>query len=101
MTGTPTVTVSEHPEAERFEAHADGELVGFIQYIPSPGKIIAAHTEVFPEHEGKGIGSQLVEEMVAQLRADGRQLQPRCSYVAAWLQRHPDETDVVDPATPL
>ena len=97
---TPTVMVSDHPEAQRFEAHADGELVGYIEYIPLPGKIIATHTEVFEQHEGKGIGSALVRNMVAQLRADGRLLQPMCPYVASWLRRHPDETDVVDATTP-
>ena len=96
MAGTPTLVVTENRDAKRFEARADGELVGVIEYIPLAEKIIATHTEVAEEHEGKGIGSALVRGMVDQLRDDGRKLQPKCPYVAAWLRRHPDQADVVD-----
>ena len=100
MTVPPTVTVSDRPEAKRFVAHADGELVGYIEYIPLPGKIIATHTEVLEQYQGQGMGSEIIAGMVAQLRADGRLLQPLCPYVTAWLRRHPNESDVVDPASP-
>ena len=100
MPDAPRLTVSDNSAAKRFEAHADGELVGVLEYIPLDGKIVATHTEVTAEQEGKGVGSQLVAEVVAQLRRDGRLLQPLCPYVAAWLRRHPDEADVVDRSTP-
>lgn len=100
MADAPAPVVTDAPERRRFEAHIDGELIGFVDYIPLPGKVIATHSQVAEEHEGKGYGSQLVRGMVELLRADGRLLQPLCPYVGAWLRRHPDEADVVDPTTP-
>ena len=100
MTTTPTLEISERPAERRFEAHANGELVGFVDYIPLPGKIIATHTEVFDQFESMGYASQLVRGMIEQLRADGRLLQPLCPYISAWLDRHPDQADIVDPSTP-
>lgn len=94
------VDVVDNSDRKRFEGFVDGELVGIIDYIPLPGKVIATHTEVFEEYEGRGIGSRLVSGMIGILREDGRVMQPLCSYVSAYLQRHPDDADVVDPTTP-
>lgn len=100
MSNTSPLKVTERADTTRFEAHLDGELVGFVDYIALPGKIIATHTEIAEEHEGKGYGSQLVAGMVAQLRTDGRLLQPLCPYVTDWLRRHPEVADVIDRSTP-
>lgn len=100
MIGSPNVQVSDVPERERFEAHVGGELVGIIDYIPRPGKVVATHTEVFEGREGQGIGSALVRGMLDLLRSDGRSLRSRCPYVTAYLERHPEENDVVDASDP-
>jgi uncharacterized protein len=94
------VHVTDNPEAKRFEAHADGDLLGVVEYIPLPGKIIATHTEVGEQYEGRGVGSRLVAGMLEQLRADGRQVQPLCAYVASYLRRHDEYRDVIDGSTP-
>ncbi|MPZ73782.1 MAG: GNAT family N-acetyltransferase [Nitriliruptorales bacterium] len=95
-----SITVVENTDEQRFEAHLDGELVGVVEYIPLPGKIVATHTEVSPRHEGAGIGSSLVTGVMEQLRRDRRRLQPQCPYVRSWLQRHEEYSDIVDPTTP-
>lgn len=100
MSNASDVAVRDAPDAKRFEGRLDGELVGVIDYIPLPGKVIATHTEVFGNQEGRGIGSALVRGMIDIIRADGRRLQPLCPYVTAFLQRHPEHADVVDQTTP-
>ena len=94
------VTVVDNPAEQRFEGYLDGELVVVTEYIPLPGKVIATHTETMPRFEGQGLASRLVAGMIEQLRADGRLLQPQCPYVNAWLKRHPEARDVVDPESP-
>ena len=92
--------VTDNPERKRFEGYLGDELVGVVEYIPLEGKIIATHTEVLEAFEGQGIGSRLVADMLEQLRAGGRVVQPLCPYVAAYLRRHPEWADVVDSSTP-
>ena len=100
MSADTALPGTDTPEATRFAARLGEELVGVLEYIPLDGKIIATHTEVDPAHEGQGIGSRFVAATLDQLRADGRLVQPLCPYVTAWLRRHPDYSDVVDPTTP-
>ena len=100
MSREPALAIADNPEAKRFEGRVDGELVGVVEYIPLPGKVIATHTEVPKAHEGKGIASQLVAGVIDHLRAEGRLLQATCPYVSSWLRRHPEAWDVVDPNTP-
>lgn len=103
MTTEPTTTslrVQDNPDRKRFEGYLGDELVGIVEYIPLDGKVIATHTEVLEAYEGQGLGSQLVTGMLEMLQAEGRLVQPLCPYVAAYLQRHPEWADVVDPSTP-
>lgn len=100
MTNEPDVRVVDNPAAKRFEGYLGDDLVGVIDYIPLPGKVIATHTEVDEALEGRGIGSKLVAGALGQLRADGRSVQPLCPYVTAYLRRHPEWADVVDQTTP-
>lgn len=48
------------------------------------------HTEVQPEAEGRGLAKQLLETMVAYVRAHHYKLIPLCAYVAAQVKRHPE-----------
>jgi uncharacterized protein len=94
------LTVVDNPDAKRFEARAGDDLLGVIEYIPLPGKVIATHTEVFEQYEGKGVGSRLVAGALDLLRADDRVVQPQCAYVRHFLAEHDEYADVVDPDSP-
>jgi predicted GNAT family acetyltransferase len=49
------------------------------------------HTEVDDAFEGQGVGSQLVRQMLDQIRADDElKVTVLCPFVNAWLRRHPD-----------
>lgn len=97
---TAQVQVADNPDNNRFEGYIDDELVGVIEHIPLESKVIATHTEVASAHEGQGVGSQLVAGALALLRDGDRLVQPLCPYVTAYLRRHPEYSDVVDPTTP-
>jgi predicted GNAT family acetyltransferase len=48
------------------------------------------HTEVPPEFEGKGVGSQLVKGALEIVKNDGKRVRPLCTFVAAYIKRHPE-----------
>ena len=46
-----------------------------------------------PEDEGKGYASQLVKEALDDTRGAGLKIQPACSFVVAYVRRHPEYRD--------
>ena len=48
------------------------------------------HTEVPPTLEGRGIAGRLVEEALAYAEGHGLKVEPWCSYVRSYMQRHPE-----------
>ena len=46
------------------------------------------HTIVPPPVEGRGIAGQLTRTAVEWARSEGLQIDPQCSYVRSWLQKH-------------
>lgn len=57
-------------------------------------RIAAMHTFVPDAMRGKKIAQQLVERLVADARAQGWRIEPRCSYVRALAERTPEWADL-------
>jgi uncharacterized protein len=90
------VSVRDHPEEHRFEAYVDGRLAGFSAYEVSDSVITFTHTEVDDAFEGHGVGSTLVRAALDQVRAGStRRVRPRCPFVRAWIDEHPDYQDLL------
>jgi hypothetical protein len=53
------------------------------------------HTEVPPALEGRGLAGRIVQAAVDHARAAGWRIRPVCSYVAAWVRRHPETHDLL------
>jgi len=94
-----TVTVVENPSESRFEARDDdGVVVGYVAYdaeAAGPGVVVVTHTIVEPAFEGQGVGGQLARGTLDLIRASGRKVVPLCTFVSAYLRRHPDDQDLV------
>jgi len=88
-------TVHDSPERNRFEIEVDGELVGLAQYRRRPGAIAFLHTEIYPAHEGAGLGGVLVSAALDEARREGVQVLPFCPFVRSYLERHPEYLDLV------
>jgi predicted GNAT family acetyltransferase len=54
------------------------------------------HTEVEPELERHGVGSQLVAATLDDLRARGLPVVPICPFVRGFIRRHPEYADLVE-----
>ena len=80
----------------RYEFSADGALA-FLDYRRSPGVIALTHAQVPSALEGRGIGSRMVREVLDAVRASGDKVVPACSFVAAFMRRHPEYNDLLAP----
>lgn len=85
------ITVADAPQEDRYEIRVDGELAGFTQYFRHRGVITFIHTEILPEYEGQGLGSQLVRQALDDVRAAGGTVVARCPFVKSFIRRHADE----------
>jgi predicted GNAT family acetyltransferase len=90
-----TPTVRDNSERMRYEVLLDDEIVGFIDYRRTGEVVVMTHAEVRPEHEGRGVGSALAQGALDDVRARGLQVEARCSFVAAYIKRHPGYADLV------
>lgn len=59
------------------------------------GNIALTHTEVPYEYEGKGIGSELVENCLLDIKSQGCLVVPQCPFVSAYIRRHPQWEELV------
>jgi predicted GNAT family acetyltransferase len=90
------LTVTDVPEAGRYEARAGDRVLGLAAYQRRGDRVVFTHTEVDPDAEGSGVGSTLVGGALDDVRAHGLRVVPLCSFVRGWIERHPDYADLVD-----
>jgi uncharacterized protein len=89
------VTVTNVPEEERYEARLGDELAGFTVYRERPGLIAFMHTEVDERFGGRGVGSALVNDALADASARGLAVLPFCPFVNSYIERHPELASLV------
>ncbi len=81
--------VIDNTKENRFELDIDGHLA-IVTYSISDGAIYFTHTETPAHLQGRGIAGRLVQAAFESARQRGLKIVPRCSYVAAYLKRHPE-----------
>ncbi len=103
MTTQAEPTVADAPERSRFEVHVDGRLAGFAEYRAKrhgdgPDLLVFTHTEIGDAFEGRGLGSVLVRTALDSARDRGLAVRPDCTFVRAYIARHPEAyLDLVPP----
>jgi len=82
--------VADNPDGGRYEIRAGATLAGFSEYRDRAGRRIFIHTEVDPAFAGQGVATRLIEWALDDALAQGMRVVPRCPFVRAYLERHPD-----------
>ena len=95
MVETPGLEITDVPAERRYEARIGGELAGWVDYGRVRDRLVAIHTEVVPAFSGRGIGTALVKRVIADIRAAGGSITPRCPLFVTWFERHPEDRDLV------
>jgi predicted GNAT family acetyltransferase len=80
----------------RYTILVDGKAAGELDYRTIEGRRAPTHTGVRDAYEGQGLAAQLARRALDDARADGLQVVPLCPYVASYIQKHPDDQDLVD-----
>ena len=85
-------------ERSRYELRDGDRLLAWVDYRPAGDSVILAHTEVPEGAQGQGHGSRIVRAVLEDLRGRGVTAFPTCPFAAAFIGRHPEYADVVDPS---
>ena len=93
--GDMSVTVTDNPMENRYEARVDGEVVGISQYELTADAIVFLHTVVGEGYEGQGVASAIARYALDDARARGLRVRPLCPYIKGWLERHPEYADLI------
>lgn len=88
-----TNEIRDNAQRRRFELDAGGH-VAFSNYQRADNVLTIMHTEVPTELNGRGIGSALVRGILDLARAQGLKVVPRCPFVGAFMDRHPEYADL-------
>ena len=92
--------VVDNPADERYELWVGDEPAGQIVYRLREDAVALIHTEVADVFEGHGLGGKLVAGALADIRGRGLRLIPICPFVRSYLERHPEQADLVAPRAP-
>ncbi len=85
----------DNPDQHRYELRSGDELVGLIDYRLHGDVITLVHTEVPPAFSGQGLASTLARSALDDARSRGLGVVPSCSYVAEYVEKHPEYADLV------
>ena len=85
----PISDVIHVPGSMRFEIRA-GKAFAVAEYVRGEGTLVLTHTFVPPEVRGRGLAERLVRVALDYARVERLRVVPSCSYVAAFVERHPE-----------
>ena len=81
-----------------YEITVDGAHAGLVAVEEQSGVVVMTPTEIDAAFGGQGIGGQLAQAALDDVRARGLTVVPMCSFIAAWINSHPDYSDLVQGA---
>jgi predicted GNAT family acetyltransferase len=89
------MTNEVHRRAADYEITVDGQHAGLAAFEEWPGVVVFTHTEIDDAFEGKGVGSELARAALDDVRGRGLRVVPKCPFIKAWIERHPDYQDLL------
>lgn len=88
-----SAAVRHNAARHRFELDIDGHLA-LADYVLEDGVMTFTHTETPPALQGRGAASRLIHGALLSARAQGLKVRATCSFVVAYLRRHPEFSDL-------
>ena len=88
------MSIIDNTAQQRFEYETEGRTA-FIDYRRAGNVLSLTHAEVPQELEGRGIGSAMTRAALDLIRSRNEKIIPACSFVAAFVRRNPDYSDLL------
>lgn len=79
----------------QYELFIGDVRVGYLDYELSGDLVVMHSTFVDDDHKGQGLGGEIVEAAMGDVRAQGRKIVVQCPFVESWLQQHPQYQELL------
>jgi predicted GNAT family acetyltransferase len=89
------LTVTHDEASSRYEIDLGGQKAVADYGLSGDGTMMFTHTEVPRQHTGRGVASRLIKFALDDARERGRKVLPYCSFVSAYIRRHPEYKELV------
>jgi predicted GNAT family acetyltransferase len=89
-----TSEVRNNQAEGQYELEIDGQLA-IAAYERRDGALVFTHTQVPEALEGQGVGSRLISAALQDARDQGLKVIPLCEFVSAYIDRHPEDQDLL------
>ena len=86
--------VRDNVAEQEFELVVDGHRA-VAAYQMEGDVIVFTHTVVPREIEGRGVASKLIRGALDAARDRGLKVVPQCTFVRAYMERHPETRDLL------
>ncbi|MBT8238278.1 MAG: N-acetyltransferase [Croceitalea sp.] len=86
--------VTDNSAKKQYELLVDDKLAR-LEYIVAQNRIFLTHTEVPIGLEGRGIGSELIRQVLEDIQLKNMILVPLCPFVAGYIKKHPEWKSLV------
>ena len=90
-----TLDVDDHGDG-RYTLLVDGQPAGELDFRMQEGRRVFTHTGIRDEYEGQGLAGKLARRVLDDASAEGLKIVPQCPFVASYLDKHPDDQDLID-----
>jgi predicted GNAT family acetyltransferase len=88
--------VVRNEAAHRFELREGDDLAVLEYRLRGAHALVLTHTGVPHRLEGRGVAASLARTALEYAREQQMRVVPLCSFVQAYLRRHPEYLDLVD-----
>ena len=89
------LVVTNATDRNRYEAHLDGQLVGFSVYQIDGDVVSFTHARTYSEFANRGYASEMARVSLDDARAQQRAVRPVCSFYRWYIDQHPEYADLV------
>ncbi|HYI08777.1 MAG TPA: GNAT family N-acetyltransferase [Thermoanaerobaculia bacterium] len=87
--------IQHNEKTSQYETTVDGQVAYVAYDLEEPDRIVLTHTIVPDAISGRGIAGELVKHALDAARGRKLTVVPQCSYVAAYIKRHPEYEDLL------
>lgn len=89
------LVVTNAAERSRYEAHLDGQLVGFSVYEIDEDVVSFTHARTYSDFANRGYASEVARVSLDEARAKQRTVRPICSFYRWYIDQHPEYADLL------